>query len=36
LHHGAAIAQPYDSLRRFKDPDGVVVEFLALLSKKAR
>lgn len=35
-HHGAAIVQRYESLRCFQDAEAVVLEFLALLKKKAR
>jgi very-short-patch-repair endonuclease len=35
-HHGAAIVQRYEALRCYSDPDGVVLEFLALLKQKAK
>jgi very-short-patch-repair endonuclease len=35
-HHGAAAVQRYESLECFKDPDGVVLKFMALLKAKAK
>ncbi len=35
-HHGAAIVQRYESMDCFRDPDSVVLNFMALLKAKAR
>ena len=36
LHHGAAVVQRYESLDCYRDPDGVVLKFMALLKAKAK
>jgi hypothetical protein len=35
-HHGAAVVQRYESLDCFKEPEAIVLKFMALLKAKAR